>query len=201
MRHHFPRRGALILGLALAATVAGCDRSRPGAEAPEHVAERAPDPRGDSTATAKLSIGTPAEPRPRARGRLPEPAGSFRAPRVAPEPRLSPALPSPAPAPVPEAASPAPEAVALEEKFEPPVLRQAGRLETPPGRKRGQIELELRVNEDGLVDEFRWVAGDADTLLLRAALDNVRVMRFDPARRGGKPVAAWCRRTFTFGGR
>ena len=203
MRPHCPRPYALILGLALAATGAGCGGSRPEAETAAREALRAsaaraaksvPDPRRDSAAAANLSIGTPAAPGRPTRGAFPEnvsaPGASSEAPAPQSPPRLSPALPTPAPAAIPEVVPPAREAVALEEKFEPPVLRQAGRLETPPGRKHGQIELELRVNEDGLVDEFRWVAGDADTVLLRAALDNVRVMRFDPARRGGKPVPA-----------
>jgi hypothetical protein len=175
------------LVLALASLVEGCGPAdRPAAGA----ATRAPDPRSDSTAAAKLSIAAPPAPQP---PRAPGASVTERAP-------APPALPAPTPAPVPDA-SPSPQAATLEEKFQPPVLRQAGRLETPPGRTHGQIELELRVNQDGLVDQFRFVAGDEDTLLLRAVLDNVRVMRFDPALRGGKPVPAWCRRTFTFGGR
>ena len=48
----------------------------------------------------------------------------------------------------------------------------------------------------GVVDQFRWVAGEPDTALIRAALDCVRVMRFYPALRGGVPVVVWCRQRF-----
>jgi TonB family protein len=190
-----------VLLIACLGVGAGCARS----QSADSGDSRAPDPRSDSTRAAKLPIGRleptrsdpgSVTPRPGAPGAPPSAAPGASAP--------SPALPSAAPSPVPEAAPPASSptsATSAGVSFQPPVLRQSGPLQAPPGRTHGQVELELRVNEDGVVDEFRLVGGDMDTLLIRAALDNVRVMRFDPALRGGKPVPAWCRRTFTFGGR
>ena len=112
------------------------------------------------------------------------------------------ALPSaesaPAPAAVPGPSVPQPVAAATDVHFEPPILRQKCQLETPAGHRGGTVELELRVNEAGSVNEFRFTGGDADTALIRAALDCVRGMRFYPALRGGVPVAAWCEQRFTF---
>jgi TonB family protein len=204
---------ALEHALLIVCLSAGCARSR----STNTTVSGTPDPRSDSSRAARLSIGglesvrtDPGSLAPRPGGSRPAPGAASSVapgapPNAAPDAAApSPALPSAAPSPVPEAApsaSPPGATTSPDVSFQPPVLRQSGPLQTPPGRKRGQVELELRVNEDGLVDEFRLVGVEKDTLLIRAALDNVRVMRFDPALRAGKPVPAWCRRTFTFGGR
>jgi TonB family protein len=194
MRSNPLLRHVLLLALAGAAAVltAGCGRSRGAAEG----TSSAPDPRTDAGRGSALSIEAPAAPRSDSarNGRTRAATAITRADSAA--------LPhvAGAPSPVPEAA-PSASAPVFAELFTPPVLRQPcspGRL---PGGRHATVELELRVNEDGVVDQFRYASGSADTVVIRAALDCVRVLRFDPARRGGKPVPAWCRRTFTFPGR
>jgi TonB family protein len=194
MRPNPLSRHVLLLVLAGAAAVltAGCGRSRGAAGG----SSSAPDPRADAGRSGALSIEAPATPRSdstrsgRTRGPTPiSAADSAALPHVAG-----------APSPVPEAA-PSANAPEFAETFVPPVLRQPCSPGTLPGGRHATVELELRVNEDGVVDQFRYASGSADTVVIRAALDCVRVLRFDPARRGGKPVPAWCRRSFTFPGR
>jgi TonB family protein len=181
-----------VLAGAAAVLIAGCGRSRGTAGG----SASAPDPRTDAGRGAALSVEAPAGPRGdsarsgRTSGPTPIAAADSAAlPRVAGSP-----------APVPEAA-PSADAPELAAPFTPPVLRQPCSPGTLPGGRHATVELELRVNEDGVVDQFRYASGSADTVVIRAALDCVRVLRFDPARRGGEPVPAWCRRTFTFPGR
>jgi TonB family protein len=194
MRSNPLSRHVLLLALAGAAVVLtpGCGRSRGAAGG----SASAPDPRADAGRGGALPIEAPAAPRSdsarigRTRAAtLISAADSAALPRVAG-----------APSPVPEAA-PSANAPEFAESFTPPVLRQPCSPGTLPGGRHATVELELRVNEDGVVDQFRYASGNADTVVIRAALDCVRVLRFDPARRGGKPVPAWCRRTFTFPGR
>ncbi|MGH7742437.1 MAG: energy transducer TonB, partial [Candidatus Eiseniibacteriota bacterium] len=131
------------------------------------------------------------------------------APIAKPSPGALPAAASPSlPGTPPESAS-MPDAgpltpganggsLATDSEFKPPILRRKCRLETPPGHRGGMVELELRVSRGGFIDEFRFAGGDADTALVRAALDCVRMMQFYPAMRGGQPVEAWCLQRFTF---
>jgi TonB family protein len=180
---------ALGLGITLAVALAGAlGCGRPS----EPAADRAsrPDPRADRA--ERRSIEPPAA--------AARPSSGLRMTPIA-KPlagAISAADSAPPAGEVPESSAPAARAAGSAAPFQPPVLRQKCRLETPPGRHGGVVDLELRVNELGSIDEFRFAGGDADTVLIRAALDCVRVMRFYPAMRGGTPVAAWCRQRFTF---
>lgn len=182
----------LVLAAVAALLMPGCGRSRGAAGG----AAATPDPRADAGHAAVLPIEAPPAPRP-------DSARTSRSGGSAPIARAdSAALPgiAGAPSPVPEAA-PSASAPELAAPFTPPVLRQPCSPGVLPGGRHATVELELRVNEDGIVDQFRYASGSADTVVIRAALDCVRVLRFDPARRGGQPVPAWCRRTFTFPGK
>ena len=179
-----------MIALLLMAT--GCGRS---GDSSTNV-RTSPDPRSDRPGGSALAV----EPPPATGTGRPARTDSGGAAAISPGTSAKLPEPSSAPAPVP-AAAPAAGAPELVAKFTPPVLRQPcspGRL---PGGRRGEVELELRVNEDGVVDQFRYASGSADTSVIRAALDCVRVLRFDPATRGGKPVPAWCRQRFTFPGK
>jgi len=175
-----------LLFLSLAALTAGCGR-----ESRTRPERSAPDARADAASGSRLAIGTPVSRADSA--------------RTKPTPIASPSLSAlPAPDASPSAAPPdsAPAAnganAAGDQAFQPPILKKNCTLATPPG-KHGMVDLELRVNTEGWIDEFRMVGGDRDTSLVRAALDCVRVMQFYPARRGGQAVEAWYRRRFTFG--
>lgn len=184
-RSSFTPRAA-VLAAALAALLAGCGREHRPADT-----GAGPDARTDR-APGTLAIGHPAPPADSARPHAAAIAS----------PSTSASLPAPdaSPAPVAAGGSAAP-APAADPSFQPPVLRQKCTLVTPPGRHGGVIELDLRVNQDGRVDEFRLVGGDRDSLLLGATVECLKAMRFYPARRGGQPVSAWSRQRFTFASR
>jgi TonB family protein len=115
--------------------------------------------------------------------------------------RVTPVLPEPtAPQPsLPDSAgvSPLPP-VAVDPNLKPPLLRTRAPLAVPPG-VRGRVELDVRVNESGVVTDARWAGGSADSALVRSATACALAMRFYPAMRAGNAVAVWCREHFDFG--
>jgi TonB family protein len=137
--------------------------------------------------------------------RPPRPARAWLA-RVSPAPpgTMAPPLPEAGPDTVP----PLPEAhpaLAVEPGLMPPVLREAAPLVLPPAREGSgpgrfeAVDLDVRVGETGEVTDVRGASGSADPALIEAASACARRMRFYPARRGGEPVAVWCRQRFEFG--
>jgi hypothetical protein len=137
--------------------------------------------------------------------RPPRPARAWLA-RVTPSPpgTLSPPLPEAGPDTVPPLPE-SPPALAVEAGLMPPVLREAVLLVLPRGPERPgpgrfeAVELDVRVSETGEVTDVMGAGGSADSALIEAASACARRMRFYPARRGGEPVAVWCRQRFDFG--
>jgi TonB family protein len=137
--------------------------------------------------------------------RPPRPARAWLA-RVIPAPpgMLSPPLPEAGPDSVPSLPE-TPPALAVGAGLMPPVLRAAAPLVLPRGREPSgpgrfeAVELDVRVSETGEVTDVIGVGGSADSALIESASACARRMRFYPARRGGEPVAVWCRQRFEFG--
>lgn len=106
--------------------------------------------------------------------------------------------------PPPEAAPDAPPAPAssdrlpVDDRLRPPILRSTARLSLGAGAH-GAVELDVHVDEDGAVDDVRWVSGDADSATVRAAMNAAARLRYYPAQRAGLPVAVWCRQRFDAG--
>ncbi|HTM56841.1 MAG TPA: energy transducer TonB [Candidatus Udaeobacter sp.] len=179
----------LIAAAALAFFAEGCGRSQPT------VRERVPLPvaiRADSGEAERWSVA-PA----RARAWLER---TDVVPIAAPVPSGAEAVPSPEPAAVPPEAAERPEADA---SLKPPLLRTPGRLIVPAAYangRRGSVELDVRVDERGVVTDAR-PAGAGDTTLIEAARRSALGMSFYPALRGDRPVAVWCRQRFEFGPR
>jgi len=120
------------------------------------------------------------------------------APARAPLP--TPELPETQPDSVPPAAESAP-ALEVDPGLKPPVLRAPANLVLPRGAgRRGSVELDVRVDESGMVSDALWAGGSADTALAAAARRCALEMRFYPALRAGRPVAVWCRQRFDFAG-
>jgi len=111
------------------------------------------------------------------------------------------ALPPPDPGSgAPEAETPLPPALAVDPGLKPPILRTPASLMLPAGEFRTprSVELDVRVAEDGTVSDALWAGGDADSILVRTAIESALGMKFYPALRAGLPVAVWCRQRFDF---
>ncbi len=96
-------------------------------------------------------------------------------------------------APQPTAAPPAPASASevSEREIAPPVARSTP-LEYPDwGKGEHVLVLELLVLADGTVKKARVVAGDA--AFGRVASEAAQAWVFDPATKGGEPVASWIR--------
>ena len=107
--------------------------------------------------------------------------------------------------PLPEAApdtsppQPTPAGLETSDRLEPPIPRNVGVLRTPPGRRGGRVDLDVRVDQMGDVIQTRWAGGDSDSARVRAAIECARSMTFYPALLHGRPVEVWCRQRFEFG--
>jgi len=102
--------------------------------------------------------------------------------------------PEPAPLPVaPEAGKPAPappapprqaDYLANPKPYYPPLSRRLG--------ESGTVRLNILVNPDGSVARLELAQSSGYPRLDRSAMDTVQSSwKFEPARQGGKPVAAW----------
>ena len=84
----------------------------------------------------------------------------------------------------------------------PPVVTKAAWLVYPrEARKRkseGNVEVRILVDLAGGVSAVEIERGTSDESLNQAALNAARLMRFRPARRGGRPVAVWFNFQFSF---
>jgi TonB family protein len=115
-------------------------------------------------------------------------------------PALDLPLPAAAPSPV-EDSAPTPPALAVDPDLKPPILKTPGLLHIPAHARRGWVELDVRVGEDGSVTDAIWAGGSPDSSLTEAATACALAMRFYPALRAGRPTAVWCRQRFDFAGR
>ncbi len=179
--------GLVALGTALAA---GCGPPEPAPKAPVRLEV---DVFADTGSAERLHVSVPATP-------VAEPArASVWLGQVTPG--RPPAVEAPVPAAPPgEVADsfPRPPAMETDPDLKPPLLRAPSRLRVPPGARRGWVELDVRVAEDGTVSDALWAGGSSDSARVAAATDCALGMRFYPALRAGRPVAVWCRQRFDF---
>jgi hypothetical protein len=180
-------RTVLALVLVLAA---GCTR-RPSERA--HPALPADLPLTVLADTAELRTlpagAMPPAPVATARAALTQVAPS-RAALEAPLPEALPAEPPPAPA-----AERGRDALLLDDELRPPIARGP----TPfvvRGTRRGWVELDVRVGEDGMVTDAECIAHDADSVTVAAAVEAALATRYWPAVRRGVAVAVWCRQRY-----
>lgn len=104
------------------------------------------------------------------------------------------AMPEAEPGAPPESPRSLEESSAEPDSLQPPIARGPARLVLPARSRRGDaVELDVRVDEQGLVSDALWVGGSRDSALVAAATDAALGMRFFPALRRGRPVAVWCR--------
>lgn len=149
----------------------------------------------DTSRAERLHIALPAAPGPG------EPARVWLT-------QVTPTRPASIAAPLPEAApaavedsGPSPPPLAVDPDLKPPILKAPVSLHVPPRARRGYVELDVRIGEDGSVTDALWAGGSADSALTQAATDCALAMRFYPALRAGRPTAVWCRQRFDFAGR
>ena len=112
------------------------------------------------------------------------------------------ALPSadPAPPPVSDPDASAREGLAIDDDLRPPIARSTSAL-TLKGARRGWVELDVRVDEQGEVSDAVVVEAMADSATQAAAVEAAYAVRFHPATQRGRPVAVWCRQRFEVGRR
>lgn len=113
-------------------------------------------------------------------------------------------LPAPdAPASPPSHADPEStprEGLAVDESLRPPLPMSAEAF-VLRGARRGWVELDVRVDEQGQVSDAMIVAAAADSATQAAALEAAYAVRFHPAIQRGRPVAVWSRQRFEVGKR
>lgn len=176
----------------LAVALTACGRHHASVEPPRRLAVSV---FSDTSRSERLHIALPAQPNER------EPARVWLT-QVTPSrpPKVDVPLPDAAPSPV-EDPGPTPPALAVDPDLKPPILKTPGSLRVPAHARRGYVELDVRIGEDGSVTDALWAGGSADSALTEAATDCALAMRFYPALRAGKPTAVWCRQRFDFAGR
>ena len=143
----------------------------------------------------------PQPPRPVAKPLPPPPVLAAETPLPAPQIAIE--APRPAPEPVPEAL-PAPAPVAETPRLAPPPPtppRVADYLNNPrppyPSLSRrlgeqGTVRLNILVNPDGSVARLELLKSSGHPRLDTSAIETVQSSwKFEPARQGGNPVAAW----------
>jgi TonB family protein len=182
-------RGAHGVALAAALALAGCDRPARTVERPYPIPV---DVYADTGRSVPLRVA-------------PAPAPATPARAAVWLARVSPARSRASEPPVPEAAPetlgaamPPPPGLTVDEDLKPPLPRARTALSVPRGA-RGFVELDVRVDEQGLVSDALWAGGSEDPALVEAATRCALEMRFYPALRSGQPVAVWCRQRFDFG--
>ncbi|NOT34176.1 MAG: hypothetical protein HOP12_08420 [Candidatus Eisenbacteria bacterium] len=119
---------------------------------------------------------------------------------VTPVAELEVPLPTPEPG-TPEPSMPEPPGLVVDEDLKPPIPRGRATLLLPHGARAGSVELDVRVDEQGVVSDVEWAGGSTDSALVGAATTSAFSMRFFPALQSGRPRAVWCRQRFDFGRR
>ncbi|MDP3583647.1 MAG: TonB family protein [Thiobacillus sp.] len=163
----------------------------PTVEAPQPQPKPEPKPQPPKPVTKPLP--TPvlaAKPTP-----VPQPVVETPKPTPLPEP-VPELLPPPAPAPVAEAPKPAPPSPPTPTPPRPPDYLNNPKPSYPALSKRlgekGTVRLNILVNPDGSVAQLELAESSGHPRLDRAAIDTVQSSwKFEPARQGGRPVAAW----------
>jgi TonB family protein len=184
------KRGIRLIALATSFLVLGCGRESSVEDAPRALPV---DVYADTGRTFALRAVAPPVPAAEARG-------SAWLARVSPSRVAIPDVPQVDPGTETlTVVAPEPPALVVEEGLKPPLPRTRAPLAVPPGA-RGSVELDVRVDEGGMVSDAVWADGTRDPAMVRAALECARAMRFYPAQRAGRPVAVWCRERFDFGG-
>ncbi len=171
----------LLSLLALAVFTAGCSRARETPHAGELPRTLPLEVLADRPADASL---------PAAHLRT-GPAAQLVLVRIAPQRESVAPPPEAAPAEPPAAAAQG-EPLPDDDRLHPPLPRSGTQLRLSGERGRW-VELDVRVDENGEVTQAEFAGGNADTTLVRAALEAARSTRWYPARRGGRAVAVWSR--------
>jgi TonB family protein len=181
---------AAVLLSVLVLSLPGCAREHRTASQALALSVRAS---ADTGRMERLEIRPPRPARAWLARVTPAPPGAFHAPLPEAEPDTL----------VPEVATP--PVLEVEPGLMPPLLRDAAALTLPaglPGARERRFEsvlLDVRVSEAGVVTDVLAAGGSTDSALVEAATACAERMRFYPARRGGEPVAVWCRQRFDFG--
>lgn len=188
------RASALLVAAALLAAACGCG--------PRPAVHGTASGRGADSAGSGAVETAPGALRPLAdfdpSQVSPEPSVSVV--RVAPrraDLALAPPLPEPS-EPEPHAAPPASAALVTDDELRAPIVREGARVDRARA-KRGWVELDVRVDEEGAVSDAMFADGAADSSAVEAAIEAALAMRFWPASQNGRPVAVWCRQRFEFG--
>lgn len=105
--------------------------------------------------------------------------------------------PEPAP-PEPHGEPSAVGSLVMDDDLRAPILRDTVQVDRARAR-RGWVELDVRVDEDGAVSDAMFAEGAADSAAVEAAIEAALAMRYWPAVRSGRAVAVWCRQRFEFG--
>lgn len=160
------------------------------------------EPEAEKTQPRPKPEPKPAPPKPIAKPLPPPPV--LAAQRAAPAPIPQPIVetPEPLPEPVPEVVPPpAPAAVEAPQSAPPTPPRPADYLANPkppyPHLSRrlgeeGTVRLNILVNPDGSVARLELAKSSGHPRLDNSAMHTVQSSwKFEPARQGGRPVAAW----------
>lgn len=92
------------------------------------------------------------------------------------------------------------DGLVVDDELRPPIAHSAARL-LLKGARRGWVELDVRVDEQGEVTDAMVVEAAADSATQAAAIEAAYAVRFHPATLRGSPVAVWCRQRFEVGRR
>ena len=187
----------------LAVAIAVCLAVEPGTEAlatldPAHVELSFAEVEAEAAPAVAPPPALSATPRPKATARPPDPAVERREPSVPAAMRFG--EPSEDP---PRVDAPPPAAAPRQAKIDaPPRPTRSIRPNYPRGARRrgeqGEVELEIRVNAGGDVDDVRVVESCGFAELDEAAVRAARGATFSPAKAGGEPVASTARLRLAF---
>lgn len=177
--------GVVLLGLLISGS---CGKPET-AKAPEPRTGSPPPVEADTGRTIALAVPSAEE----ARGWFSRVSRTAPA-RVTPRAALEAPLPE-APAEAPPSDSAPREALPVDEGLQPPIPRTAA-AQGGKGVRGVQVELDLRIDENGEVSDALWAGGSADSSVVRLATEAALALQFHPALQRGVPVAVWCRQRF-----
>ena len=176
----------------MALLVAGCSRDQRALDTSEASLPLHVDVRAD-TGDAQFVVVVP-------------PPAQVWVSRVAPA-RSSPSAESELPAATPDSVISESQGAAplleIDDDLKAPILRSRPVLEVPSEysrmRRVRSVELDVRVDEQGLVTDALLAGGNGDSTLVLAATECAFHMRFYPALQAGAAIPVWCRQRFDFG--